>query len=66
LGWVYHVLSAGYSLWIYLPQKDEWVWKNEGVFPCLFHGFSEKWLYYVMNKGGSTFYQWDGNVWVEW
>ena len=38
-------------------------WTKEGVFPYLFHGFSEKWLYYVLNEGGSKFYQWDGNDW---
>ena len=66
LGWVYPVLSTGDSLWIYLPQKDEWVWTKESVFPYLFHGFSEKWLYYVLNGRGSKFYQWDGNDWGEW
>ena len=66
LGWVYPFLSAADSLWIYLPQKDEWVWTKESVFPYLFHGFSEKWLYYVLNGGVSKFYQWDGNDWGEW
>lgn len=66
LGWVYPFLSDADSLWIYLPKKDEWVWTKESIFPYLFHSFSAKWLYCVLNEGDSTFYKWDGNVWGKW
>ena len=66
LGWVYPFCPPVIRFGFIFRKKMNGLWTKEGVFPYLFHGFSEKWLYYVLNGGGSTFYQWDGNDWGEW
>lgn len=56
LQWVYPVLSSGNSLWLYLPKFGRWVWTREGIFPFVYYGSSQKWVYIDRSDVSISFY----------